>query len=130
MVADGAYTLPGETLVTPKPLWSHQLQAAYGSSQALIPALGYLKFEQNRQFNGKIAIQWEDALLKKDQDLPKNEAAYRLQPDAPVAQLDRVRGYEPRGREFESLRARHLFRYSRQFWQCVFSISLLILVIS
>ncbi len=26
---------------------------------------------------------------------------------APVAQLDRVRGYEPRGREFESLRARH-----------------------
>ena len=26
---------------------------------------------------------------------------------APVAQLDRVLGYEPRGREFESLRARH-----------------------
>ncbi len=25
---------------------------------------------------------------------------------APVAQLDRARGYEPRGREFESLRAR------------------------
>jgi hypothetical protein len=25
---------------------------------------------------------------------------------APVAQLDRVLGYEPRGREFESLRAR------------------------
>ena len=29
--------------------------------------------------------------------------------NAPVAQLDRVLGYEPRGREFESLRARHLF---------------------
>ena len=29
---------------------------------------------------------------------------------APVAQLDRVSGYEPEGREFESLRARHLFR--------------------
>ena len=27
---------------------------------------------------------------------------------APVAQLDRVPGYEPVGREFESLRARHL----------------------
>ncbi len=26
---------------------------------------------------------------------------------APVAQLDRVLGYEPRGQEFESLRARH-----------------------
>ena len=29
--------------------------------------------------------------------------------NAPVAQLDRVLGYEPRGREFESLQARHLF---------------------
>jgi hypothetical protein len=27
---------------------------------------------------------------------------------APVAQLDRVPGYEPGGREFESLRARHI----------------------
>ena len=27
---------------------------------------------------------------------------------APVAQLDRVSGFEPGGREFESLRARHL----------------------
>ena len=81
--------------------------------QPLIPALGCLMFEQNRQFNGKIAIQWEDALLKKYQPLPKNEAAYRLQPDAPVAQLDRVRGYEPRGREFESLRARHFLRNLR-----------------
>ena len=26
---------------------------------------------------------------------------------APVAQLDRVLGYEPSGREFESLQARH-----------------------
>ena len=30
--------------------------------------------------------------------------------NAPVAQLDRVLGYEPSGREFESLRARHLTR--------------------
>ncbi len=29
---------------------------------------------------------------------------------APVAQLDRVPGYEPGGREFESLRARHISR--------------------
>ena len=28
-------------------------------------------------------------------------------PHAPVAQLDRACGYEPQGREFESLRARH-----------------------
>ena len=28
---------------------------------------------------------------------------------APLAQLDRASGYEPEGREFESLRARHSF---------------------
>lgn len=33
---------------------------------------------------------------------------YRLYEVAPVAQLDRVPGYEPGGREFESLRARQL----------------------
>ncbi len=27
---------------------------------------------------------------------------------APLAQLDRASGYEPEGREFESLRARHI----------------------
>ena len=32
---------------------------------------------------------------------------------APVAQLDRVPGYEPGGREFESLRARHPAELSR-----------------
>ena len=30
---------------------------------------------------------------------------------APVAQLDRASGYEPEGREFDSLRARHSFQY-------------------
>ena len=35
------------------------------------------------------------------------EEARKLLIKAPVAQLDRVLGYEPRGREFESLRARH-----------------------
>jgi hypothetical protein len=34
--------------------------------------------------------------------------------NAPVAQLDRVLGYEPRGREFESLRARH-FSFTARF---------------
>ncbi len=33
-------------------------------------------------------------------------------PNAPVAQLDRVPGYEPGGRRFESFRARHLFNRS------------------
>ena len=36
-------------------------------------------------------------------DDASNEGRYKL---APVAQLDRVPGYEPGGREFESLRAR------------------------
>ena len=31
------------------------------------------------------------------------------QNNAPVAQLDRVSGYEPEGQEFESLRARHFY---------------------
>src|ERR1035441_6908012 len=34
-------------------------------------------------------------------------------PCAPLAQLDRASGYEPEGREFESLRAHHLFRSCR-----------------
>ena len=34
---------------------------------------------------------------------------YSVKNSAPVAQLDRVPGYEPGGREFESLRARHIF---------------------
>ena len=33
--------------------------------------------------------------------------AYHSKNDAPVAQLDRVIGYEPIGQEFESLRVRH-----------------------
>ena len=41
--------------------------------------------------------------------LLNNEAGYRLQGHAPIAQLDRVPGFEPGGREFESLRARHNF---------------------
>ena len=32
-----------------------------------------------------------------------------LERNAPVAQLDRASGYEPEGREFESLRAHHFF---------------------
>ncbi len=34
---------------------------------------------------------------------------------APVAQLDRVSGYEPGGRRFESFRARHLINNLREF---------------
>ncbi len=39
---------------------------------------------------------------------PSLSAIYNLGNKAPVAQLDRVPGYEPGGREFESLRARHI----------------------
>ena len=35
-------------------------------------------------------------------------SSYRVYVSAPVAQLDRASGYEPEGREFESLRAHHL----------------------
>jgi hypothetical protein len=37
--------------------------------------------------------------------------------NAPVAQLDRVFGYEPKGREFESLRAHHLTAFSKALSQ-------------
>jgi hypothetical protein len=33
---------------------------------------------------------------------------------APVAQLDRASGYEPEGREFESLRAHHIFNHASE----------------
>ena len=38
--------------------------------------------------------------------VPDPDATISAACDAPVAQLDRVSGYEPEGREFESLRAR------------------------
>src|SRR5215813_10986584 len=34
---------------------------------------------------------------------------------APLAQLDRASGYEPEGREFESLRARHFFSLHHKY---------------
>jgi hypothetical protein len=40
----------------------------------------------------------------------KDNARPQLSSKAPVAQLDRVPGYEPGGREFESLRARQPFK--------------------
>ena len=49
--------------------------------------------------------------LRSEEDnkaLLNNEAGYRLQGHAPIAQLDRVPGFEPGGREFESLWARHI----------------------
>src|SRR6185295_17689025 len=39
---------------------------------------------------------------------------YNLNSDAPVAQLDRVPGYEPGGRGFESCRARHKLKGLRR----------------
>ena len=45
--------------------------------------------------------------------IPRGHGDYRITPvesaaSAPVAQLDRASGFEPEGREFESLRARHI----------------------
>lgn len=47
---------------------------------------------------------------------------------APVAQLDRVSGYEPEGREFESLRARQLIKHLAAlcgffFFRCAYKCS-------
>ncbi len=42
---------------------------------------------------------------------------------APVAQLDRVLGYEPRGQEFESLRAHQQFNGLGQKWSNPFFFS-------
>ena len=39
---------------------------------------------------------------------------------APVAQLDRVSGYEPEGRRFESFRARHIAPRATTQWLFVF----------
>ena len=38
----------------------------------------------------------------------ENSTKARCWEKAPLAQLDRASGYEPEGREFESLRARHI----------------------
>ena len=48
--------------------------------------------------------------------LLNNEVGYRLQPLAPIAQLDRVPGFEPGGREFESLWARQFNKHLCGFW--------------
>ena len=45
--------------------------------------------------------------LRKNVDIKKQKRDNKRLNKAPVAQLDRVLGYEPSGREFESLRARH-----------------------
>ncbi|MBM2829474.1 MAG: hypothetical protein HW411_264 [Gammaproteobacteria bacterium] len=44
-------------------------------------------------------------------DVLNNPSLTCFKNQAPVAQLDRVPGYEPGGRRFESVRARHLSRF-------------------
>ena len=39
-----------------------------------------------------------------------NNSSDRVSVSAPLAQLDRASGYEPEGREFESLRAHHFIK--------------------
>lgn len=48
------------------------------------------------------------------QPLPVQGAYGNIRPVAPVAQLDRVLGYEPRGRGFNSCRAHHYFKGLRK----------------
>ena len=50
-----------------------------------------------------------NAALDRDAELRYNEQDNQPHDAAPLAQLDRASGYEPEGREFESLRAHHLF---------------------
>ena len=42
-------------------------------------------------------------------------------PYAPIAQLDRVPGFEPGGREFESLWARQFIKHLCHFWPSALS---------
>jgi hypothetical protein len=53
------------------------------------------------------------AILKKLLDGGHPAATFHNSRIAPLAQLDRASGYEPEGREFESLRARHVFSFLR-----------------
>ena len=49
------------------------------------------------------------ALRQRPRNLRYNSALqFKLKINAPIAQLDRVLGYEPRGQEFESLWAHHI----------------------
>ena len=66
----------------------------------------------------------EELSWKNFPDIPKLQpfrynriAARQLHWIAPLAQLDRASGYEPEGREFESLRAHHYFHIlTAIFW--------------
>ena len=49
-----------------------------------------------------------------------HQNAQPLRAYAPVAQLDRVPGYEPGGRRFESFRARHINQRLGRFWLSLF----------
>ena len=67
-----------------------------------------------------IAARWEreSALCEDAQCLEKSvrmgRKCFRINSSsAPVAQLDRASAFEAEGREFESLRARHLFELKR-----------------
>ena len=62
---------------------------------------------------------WADVAIKRrsrptidDKPYDPHNAAF----NAPVAQLDRVPGYELGGREFESLRARHISIMAGALW--------------
>ena len=46
--------------------------------------------------------------MEKEGNKFSNYFSYIIDKSAPVAQLDRVPGFEPGGRGFESLRARHI----------------------
>ncbi len=57
-----------------------------------------------REYGGKTSIEGSNPSL----------SAKFMQLSAPVAQLDRVSGYEPEGRRFESFRAHHFFKDLRE----------------
>ena len=52
-----------------------------------------------------------------DNSHPREAQCPAWENSAPVAQLDRVPGYEPGGREFESLRARQLEQRVSRFFR-------------
>ena len=73
----------------------------------LAEGIGRLRRETPARSDGGPEAERRDEARSAEQSLPLRQDYVVSLINAPVAQLDRAPGYEPGGREFESLRARH-----------------------
>ena len=106
-VPDRTFTGRGGGIRTPDPLLPKQLRYQAALHPDRFHSRAMLRSKRARVN----ACAVDKAGTQKDNALPQirdGKPATRYNENhAPVAQLDRVSGYEPEGREFESLRARH-----------------------